>query len=304
MPPCTTIDRNGSGRGKHRRNGRNNQEKFTDASEAWSQYNPAVESQDILPSFTCARNRSINVPSTNPDPPSLSFYRQRIEAAYQTGFALLARIPSTNVWRTLSYVDSLASEDRHALFDSCAELARAHVESAVGIQKRELAFDASVIAQQSQLHDRVASSQLWSRFPDAFLRQLASNEEWLASLVGAERLPSILACPIPEVAKAAKVRSVVHKHLKDVFNAKASNQGAGNWLLTGESEGRPVEIWFDYGGMGGGFRYGVNGLTLEATYGFAPTKVDWPLVSQLNEIAETLETVALQILDLQVLVTR
>ncbi len=231
-------------------------------------------------------------------------FRNRIETAFSDGFSLLRRLPSTAVWKSLSYIESLSQAERVSAFDTCARIAQ---RSFAG--ERAAIGTADDVADRSELHAGIFSELRWSEFPDRFMKQF--DGIGLDGMVEQSQIPAIVACDPPVVAKAPAIRKVLHPHLKDSFNAEISNRGGGNWAYMGLVSDRQFTLNIDYGGMGSGFRYSVgfgsstrtpnvlHGVSLESSYGLPTSVCDFPLADELHELASTVTDLVVDLANLQ-----
>lgn len=153
---------------------------------------------------------------------------------------------------------------------------------------------------QARLFRQIFTEPRFSAFPDRFMRQFAVNPDALSKMVDESRIPAIIASETAVVAKAGSIRKALHPQLKQKFNVETSNLGGGEWLYAGRVDDAPFQLCIDYGGMGPGFRYGVGFApnasnsaqalcgTLESSYGFPSGVCDFPLSDELDQLADTI----------------
>ncbi|QDV61657.1 hypothetical protein [Crateriforma conspicua] len=132
------------------------------------------------------------------------------------------------------------------------------------------------------------------------MRQFAGNPDTLSQMVHESRIPAIIASKTPVIAKAGSIRKAIHARLRATFEVETSNLGGGVWLNAGRADDVSFQLCIDYGCMGPGFRYGVgfgpNAATsdhalrgtLAASYGFPSGVCDFPLSDELDELADTI----------------
>ncbi len=236
-------------------------------------------------------------------------FLHRLEVAYSQGFSLLRRVPSTTVWRTLSYIQTLCDEERSRVFDSCAEIAYQNTGTDTGRTPPQAVPVGSAADElpQARLFRQIFSEPRFSGFPDRFMQQFAVNQDALSQMVDDSRIPAIIASETPVVAKAGSIRKALHARLRQRFAVETSNLGGGEWLNAGMVDNVPFQLCIDYGGMGPGFRYGLgfgpNAATsaralpgtLASSYGFPSGVCDFPLSDELDDLAETICEVILDL---------
>ena len=229
---------------------------------------------------------------------------QRIDAARQGRFSFLRRAPNTNVWRTISCYEAQDNNNKSIMRNDFVEIASS---AAMALHHRIADIVASTqngVAPEASRRqfDQVYAKTFFSEFPDRFLRQFAHNQESLAQIVDASRIPSIMQSEMPKVAKAPAIRKALHAGIKERFEADWRNEGGGNWVCRGRVEGQPFLLNVDYGGKGGGFRYSVSfereessgeftpGITLEQSLGISCGAGSWDftLTDELGDVTETM----------------
>ena len=231
----------------------------------------------------------------------LDIFLARLELAYAQDFSLLRRIPSTAVWNTLSYIQTLSNEERSQFFDTCAQIACQNAMASTGVTPPPATpvGSAAYESPQARLFEQIFSEVRFSAFPDRFMRQFAANRDALSQLVDESRIPAIMECEAPVVAKAGSIRRILHNRLKQVFQVETSNLGGGEWLNVGVVDDMLFHLHVDYGGMGPGIRYGIGfgpggsgsalalAGTLESSFGFPTGVCDFPLSDELDQLADT-----------------
>lgn len=217
----------------------------------------------------------------------MSETRPRLEHAWSEGFKFLRRVPDVTLWKSLSYIDSLSDIQRSEFFDLCEAVAQ---ELAAG--RPPFSAKQETLAQQ-QLK-QIQAALAWSAYPDRFLCQFSF--EALAEMnIDEARIPNILKSDPPVIAKAAAIRNVLHKRLKEQFDAKVTNTGGGSWSCLGSATETNFAMGLDYGGTGQGFYYGVTfetelaapvGLAFHSPYAIPGRAIDFPMADELDELAD------------------
>lgn len=212
----------------------------------------------------------------------------------------MRRIPSSTLWRTLSYIDSLEGPARDEYLADMSEAAFDAVAPSLRLKPMDPdKYGPGAPEPASARVYRLAHSQpaVWSAFPDRFVRQLAADEGTLTSILGAERGSRAAACPPPVIAKGGAVKKAIGERFKRRFGSKMERDGEG-WFVKGDLDGVGFTLGLHYGGKLPGIRYGIGfdaadgltrgGLPVECSYGFGQWAWDFALADELEQVAETM----------------
>ena len=227
------------------------------------------------------------------------FVRKLMEAEFYAGFPFVRRMPSTDTWKILDYVELLTPEERHVLFDVLAERGSCWLQSEVDYERqKELVHHPAY----QRYTCRVGQPWPWKYADPSFLRQMLDVHRQLAASQPTPRLPpdfgstplSVIAnAEPPTPASAAEIRKVVKQVFVERFDVKPTNVGSGIWNYPGEYDGRPFTLTLNWGRI---FKlrysispchfqphqqfHGVNGLTWEGMLGLGMGH--WDFVCQHN----------------------
>jgi hypothetical protein len=230
--------------------------------------------------------------ATNPQ----QFVRHLIDAEFASGFAFARRIPSTETWQTLAYLDALDGGERDGLFDVLAERGSAGFGSAYSPERQQELVRRP--AYQCYTSGRTQASA-WKYADPSFLRSIlddyrhvAQNEGVLPPRLDFGRPPEEVEYAVPPVtATSPDVRREFKRAFGERFGARPVNVGSGTWNYLGTYDGRPFTLSLDFGGSFHKLRYGicpgqlppkqsVVGMTWEGMLGYGLGH--WNFVCQHN----------------------
>ena len=152
--------------------------------------------------------------------------RQLIDEESSSDYAFVRRIPSTDIWQTLAYLDSLDESERDTLFDLWAERGSAMLTS---------------VDYERQME--IVGHPIYQRFCDG----KTAASAWTygdADLVQSKK------------ARATDIRRELKQQFRDRFEIDPTNVGGGVWEYAGNHQGREFALTMDYGGFIN-FRYGI-----------------------------------------------
>jgi hypothetical protein len=192
---------------------------------------------------------------------AIAFVRAEFEREEQTGFARLAKIPDTHVWRFLRYFRGLKADEAAALKAALARrgcrLLWQHARPLTFREEQDAAFNALRagigrvrdfrLESLKMLKMAVGLSQSDDPRAKAQMKHVVIPPdiiEWVNGLT---------------TCKATTMRKLVKVALKSRFGLKSGNEGGGEWAYRDPGGQGKLEVQIDYGGTWGQqLRYTVS----------------------------------------------
>lgn len=186
----------------------------------------------------------------NTQPIVLEFLRDEINREWASRFDLLRRSPSTEALKFLDYFHALNTNEQDALVDGLAQRALFqffNLSPFWGPHNTNAAY--------RRFCDKKILMSDWTYYGIRTLKGIVAE----AKRSGYECPPKIEhQAETTQSAKAPMIRKVVERIFSEAFNAKATNEGGGNWCYDGRCRNANITINIDYGSrFGTQIRYGV-----------------------------------------------
>jgi hypothetical protein len=168
--------------------------------------------------------------------------RRLVDEEFLSEYRFVRRMPSTEIWKTLAYLDTLDDSERDTLFDLWAERGSAMLTPVDYERQMEL-----------------VRHPVYQRFTIG----KTQGNPWTYGDINLVRT---------QPARAADIRREVMPQFRDRFRTQPTNNGGGVWTYAGDCEGSVFVLTMDYGGFIK-FRYGV--VAGQSTRKPGPYGVSW-----------------------------
>jgi len=215
------------------------------------------------------------------------FLRAEFDGEWQTDFARLRRIPSTQVLRFLDYFAEQPSDEQSAL---AADLAQNALCIFFPGQAQVLHPYTSGKAAYRRYVDTMPLISDWKYMGTRLLRGFLAEDKRSQT----DSLPDEVRREAEAIVptSASSIRKVVRARFAELFGTTPTNLGGGNWRYEGHFQDIALRIDIDYGGRSDQLRYWVSvhsptrqmtlrHLSLEAMMGF-PIQTSWDNLEQAN----------------------
>jgi hypothetical protein len=202
--------------------------------------------------------------------------RRLIDEEFSSVYRFVRRIPSTHVWQTLAYLDTLDVKERGTLFDLWAERGSAMLTLVgYGQQSGFLQHPA-----YQRYTNAVCGPSAWTYADPSYVRSIIEAQAQIPADWGPAEPPdlgllsmeAVDNAPSPKAVRAPEIRREVKGRFRDRFRIQPANKGGGVWAYAGDCDGRAFTLTIDYGGFDK-FRYGV--VASQSTRMSGPYGVSW-----------------------------
>jgi hypothetical protein len=183
-----------------------------------------------------------------------------IDDEFSSGYHFVRRMPSTHVWQTLAYLDTLDDNERDTLFDLWAERGTAMLTPVDYQQQTELVRHPAY----QRYTAAVCGPCAWTYADPSYVRSIIESQAQIPAEWGPAEPPdlgllpmeTVKKAPSPRTARAPDIRREVKRQFQDRFRIQPANKGGGVRVYAGDCDGRAFSLTIDYGGFDK-FRYGV-----------------------------------------------